>query len=593
MTSDRSPSALGVVRHFRTEWRRIGKVTLVAALGAQCEAAALVLIVPLAASVAGESGPLSESLGPLDLDRSAATLTVVVVGCLVGAMLFNLLGAWMRARITVAYELEHRNRLMDAFAHADHETQVGDRVARLDSVFDFVGTVAGGLAALGAGAKAVLNLLVFVVIAFFLDYRGALLIAGAGIGLTAVLRPVVLRAKGYTARIAEIGIEYRQELLEAGRMMRELVVFSAAEAYLERMKEIGVRFGRVKTRGGFLSSLTTPLYQYLGMMLIVVVLAIAQVVEVVDVAAMAAISLLLLRSFSYGQQVQGAYQTLVQTAPYIRIVEELSARYAAHRRDAGALVLETVQRLELSGVSYSYDGRHDALASVSLTLHRGEIVGIVGPSGSGKSTLSQILLRLRRPTAGTLLANGVPAEDHTLASWYRHVSLVPQEPRLLHGTVAENIRMFDPRVGRDEIVAAARAAGIDDVIDALSDGYDTLVGPSFRDLSGGQVQRIGIARALARNAGVIVLDEPTSALDVHSEARIQETLEGLRGRALVVIIAHRLSTLSICDRIVVLDGGRLETTGSLMAVYEASPFFRAAVEAGTLDLGTGAPQPST
>src|SRR5439155_26442114 len=128
---------------------------------------------------------------------------------------------------------------------------------------------------------------------------------------------------------------------------------------------------------------------------------------------------------------------------------------------------------------------------------------------------------------------------------------------------------LNPSLAFDDVVAAAKAANVQQVIESLDNGYDTLIGPAFRDLSGGQIQRIGIARALARGADVLVLDEPTSALDVHSEAVIQETVQSLRDNALVIIIAHRLSTLSICDRIMVLREGELESIGSLAAVAES------------------------
>jgi ABC-type multidrug transport system fused ATPase/permease subunit len=139
------------------------------------------------------------------------------------------------------------------------------------------------------------------------------------------------------------------------------------------------------------------------------------------------------------------------------------------------------------------------------------------------------------------------------------------------------------------VIEAAKAAGINDVIEALEHGYETRIGPAFRDLSGGQIQRIGIARALARGARVLVLDEPTSALDVHSEVVIQTTLESLREHALVLIIAHRLSTLSICDRIIVLRDGQVETMGTLADVSESSDFFRRALDAGTLEIGEAMP----
>jgi ATP-binding cassette, subfamily B, bacterial len=257
----------------------------------------------------------------------------------------------------------------------------------------------------------------------------------------------------------------------------------------------------------------------------------------------------------------------------------------------GHIPLEAVQRLDLEDVGFSYDGELQALDGVSGTLHIGEVVGIVGPSGSGKSTLSQLLLRLRQPTRGRIVVDGVSASEFTLASWYRCVSLVPQDPLLFHASVADNIAFLDKSIKREDIVVAAQEAGIHEVIESLDQGYDTLIGPAFRDLSGGQIQRIGIARALVRKPKILVLDEPTSALDVHSEGVIQSSLEALRGRVLVVVIAHRLSTLSICDRIMVLRQGRVETMGTLEDVSVRSDFFRRAIDAGTLEINTPDQQP--
>jgi ABC-type multidrug transport system fused ATPase/permease subunit len=323
------------------------------------------------------------------------------------------------------------------------------------------------------------------------------------------------------------------------------------------------------------------------MLLVVVALAAAQGLRSVDITAFGAIALLVLRSLSYGQQLQNAYQSLIDCTPYIEKLEEMRADFVRHETRDGTITLESVHRLDLEQVRFSYDGEVDALAGVSASFTVGEMVGIVGPSGGGKSTLSQMILRLREPTEGAVYVNRMPAGEYTLASWYRHVSLVPQDPRLLHASISDNIAFLDPAIDRAQVVAAAKAAGLHDVIEALDDGYETMVGPAFRDLSGGQIQRIGIARALARGAQILVLDEPTSALDVHSEQVIQETLESLRGKVLVMIIAHRLSTLSICDRIVVLQSGRIETMGSLSEVSERSEFFRRALDAGTLEIGVG------
>jgi ABC-type multidrug transport system fused ATPase/permease subunit len=399
------------------------------------------------------------------------------------------------------------------------------------------------------------------------------------------------RTKRYSKALSTGLITYGQELTEATRMARDVRVFYAGDPIRARLTKLSRRLAKLRQRAGFINGITSPAYQYLALLLLVGALGVAQGVKSLDLTVFGAIALLLLRSMSFGQQLQNAYQSYIDCIPYVEKLENMRALYASHATRDGVVALEAVHRLDLEDLRYSYDGEVDALAGVSASFHVGEIVGIVGPSGSGKSTLSQLILRLREPTGGSISVNGTPVTEFTLASWYRHVSLVPQDPRLLHASVAENIAFLDPSITRDRVVEAAKSASVHDVIEMLERGYDTPVGPAFRDLSGGQIQRVGIARALARGADVLVLDEPTSALDIHSEAMIQATLESLRGHAMVLIIAHRLSTLSICDRILVLRDGEVETLGSLSDVSERSDFFRRALEAGTLEIGTPEPGP--
>src|SRR5262249_29742569 len=162
---------------------------------------------------------------------------------------------------------------------------------------------------------------------------------------------------------------------------------------------------------------------------------------------------------------QSAYQSFLDCSPYVGKLEEMRAIYVANQTVDGTIPLEAVRRLDLQDVSFSYDGEVQALDDVSATFHLGEIVGVVGPSGSGKSTLSQLLLRLRQPTRGSIVVDGEPASEFTLASWYRVVSLVPQDPLLFHATVAENIAFLDSAIQRDDIVEAAKAAGLHEVIE--------------------------------------------------------------------------------------------------------------------------------
>jgi ABC-type multidrug transport system fused ATPase/permease subunit len=215
-----------------------------------------------------------------------------------------------------------------------------------------------------------------------------------------------------------------------------------------------------------------------------------------------------------------------------------------------------------------------ALHDVSFQVADRESIGVVGPSGAGKSTLVQVLLGLREPDSGSYLVHEEPANSYSLEEWTRAFSYVPQEPRMLQGTVADNIRFFRSLDDAD-VERAARLAYIHDDITAWPNGYQTPV--AQRALSGGERQRLCLARALAGNPSVLVLDEPTSALDPRSESLVQETLAELNDRLTLFIIAHRFSTLRHCDRTIVLKDGRLEAFGPPDELIQSNDFYRKAL----------------
>jgi subfamily B ATP-binding cassette protein MsbA len=213
---------------------------------------------------------------------------------------------------------------------------------------------------------------------------------------------------------------------------------------------------------------------------------------------------------------------------------------------------------------FRYAGaEREALAGVDLTIAPGQTVALVGPSGGGKTTLANLLPRFHRPTAGRILLDGIDLEDLTLASLRANVALVSQDVVLFDDTVAANIAYGALRgVDRAEIEAAARAAHAHDFILAMPQGYDTPIGENGIRLSGGQRQRLAIARAILKDAPVLILDEATSALDSESERQVQAALEALMQGRTTLVIAHRLSTVENADRIVVLSHGQIAESGS-------------------------------
>jgi subfamily B ATP-binding cassette protein MsbA len=229
----------------------------------------------------------------------------------------------------------------------------------------------------------------------------------------------------------------------------------------------------------------------------------------------------------------------------------------------GALALGALRgRIVFEGVSFAYRSGGPVLSDIDLAIEPGQLVALVGASGAGKSSLVNLVPRLYDVTAGRVVVDGHDVRTVTRASLRAHLGIVPQQTMLFRGTIAENIAYARPAASRDEIVAAAVAANADRFIAELDAGYDTQVGERGAKLSGGQAQRIAIARAILRDPRILILDEATSSLDSASEALVQEALERLMAGRTCLVIAHRLSTILNADRIVVLDAGRIVETGT-------------------------------
>ncbi|MBO4625698.1 MAG: ABC transporter ATP-binding protein, partial [Alphaproteobacteria bacterium] len=233
----------------------------------------------------------------------------------------------------------------------------------------------------------------------------------------------------------------------------------------------------------------------------------------------------------------------------------------ADKPDAKSMRINRAPSIDFDNVSFGY-GDRGVLKQFDLHIKPGEKIGIVGLSGAGKSTLCNLILRMYDVDGGAVLVNGVDIRDVKQDSLRQHIAYVPQESVLFNRTILENIRYARPHASRSEVITAAKRAHIHEFVMSLPNGYDTLVGNRGIKLSGGQRQRIAIARALLKNAPILVLDEATSALDSQNELFIQKSLKMVMNKKTTIAIAHRLSTLRNMDRIVVMSHGRIVESGA-------------------------------
>ena len=259
-------------------------------------------------------------------------------------------------------------------------------------------------------------------------------------------------------------------------------------------------------------------------------------------------------------------------ASYGRIHELMSTRSSIVD---GAIVKNGFdQSLAFKDVSFAY-GEHVALRNINIEIKKGEFVALIGPSGSGKSTLTDLILRIHDPGTGEIRVDGINLKDARLKEYLHTYGVVPQESILFHDTIRENIRYGRKYITESDIENAAQIANAHDFIMQLPDQYDTVVGDRGMRLSGGERQRIAIARAVAHKPQVLIFDEATSSLDAASERAVQGAIDSLVTKTTAIVIAHRLSTVTNADRIIVLNQGEVEAIGTSEELLETSPTYRA------------------
>ncbi|MBQ9600256.1 MAG: ATP-binding cassette domain-containing protein, partial [Clostridia bacterium] len=227
----------------------------------------------------------------------------------------------------------------------------------------------------------------------------------------------------------------------------------------------------------------------------------------------------------------------------------------------------------LKNVTYSYDGEKNALDGVSLTINAGQTVALVGPSGGGKTTLASIVSRFFDPQEGRVLIGGVDIKEIPKELLMNTVSFVFQSSSLIKDTVLENVRLSNPQATREEAINALNAAQCADIIEKLPNGIDTVIGADGVYLSGGEQQRIAIARAILKNAPIIILDEATAFADPDNEQKVQAALSKLSEGKTVIMIAHRLSTVANTDCIYVLADGKIAESGTRDELIEKNGIF--------------------
>jgi subfamily B ATP-binding cassette protein MsbA len=400
---------------------------------------------------------------------------------------------------------------------------------------------------------------------FWLNWKLTLVIIVLAPVIAFVVRITAQRLKRLINQNQTLNAELTQTIEETTRAQQVIKIFGGQQYEAKRFEQRSERLRGFMLRVASTSATTEPITQFINSLSVsvIIMIALAQAgdasMTVGGFASFITAMLMTLTPLKHLAAVNGPLQRgLAAGSTVFGIID------ADPERETGVELRERASgKLDFEHVSFSYPNQKQAaLSDISLNIAPGETIALVGMSGGGKTTLVNLVPEFFVPTEGRILLDGQPISDIALTSLRAQMAMVSQHVVLFDDTVAANIAYGDPNPNRQKIEEAARAAHLADVIVNLPEAYETLIGDNGMRLSGGQRQRLAIARAIYKNAPILILDEATSALDTESERAVQLALDTLMKNRTTLVIAHRLSTIEHANRIVVLQEGRITEIGS-------------------------------
>lgn len=512
-------------------------------------------------------------------DTLNTAIVAVLVICLVASLAtycrFYLM-TWLGERVSADIRQQVFTHLLTLPPTFYAKTRTGEVISRFTSDSTVLQTVIGM-----SLSMAIRSVITFVGSLILMAITSPLLTLCVLLAVPAVLLPIRLlapRVRRYAKlsqdKVADIGANVDQSLHEIRTVQAYTAERAEAEAFGQRVEAaMDTARQRIHYR-----SLLIGTIMALSLSAIIVIAWVGARQVFAGSMSMGELSAFLFYAVMAGGSVATISEVIGEVQRGVGASERLLQLLASRPGiDAGTQVLPVTRQpptIEFTDVGFHYPDSTPLFTHLNLQVAAGETVALVGPSGAGKSTLFHLLLRFYQPQQGRITFNGQSIDQFTLNSLRQQIAIVTQEPVVFATTVLENIRYGNSHATDDDIRAAAKAAFAHEFIDQLPQRYDTELGERGVRLSGGQRQRIAIARAILADRPVLLLDEATSALDANSERRVQQALNRLMQGRTTLVIAHRLATVQHADRIVVMDKGKITSTGSHDELIENDTLYR-------------------
>lgn len=502
----------------------------------------------------------------------------LVVGAFVCTSVLSFSGSfgmqWISQHVITSLRLQMYNKMLHLPQSEYDKHSTGYYISKL--TFDIAQLMAVSSMTLVSIIKDSAMIIGLIAVMFVSSWKITLLVFLMAPVLFFVLRYVSKRLRGIARRMQGHMGEFNHILEEGIRGQKEVKLFDAYERMDSRFSEVNKHLRQLNMKSLVASQIASPISQVFLVLFIAVVIWYASnqaSSDEITIGSFLSLLAAMVGMLTPIKRLVSVNEALQRGAAGAESVFEILD--ADTEPDDGRVVLDKVQgKLSFNDVKFQYESSNEqALKGISLEIEPRETVALVGASGSGKSTFANLLSRFYIPTEGTISLDNVDIQDITLSNYRSYIGYVGQNVILFADTIAKNISFGNDHFTREEIERAAKYANASHFIEALPEGYDTIIGENGAKLSGGQRQRIAIARALLKDAPILIFDEATSSLDNESEYAIQKALKILSADKTTIIIAHRLSTIEHADKIVVFNHGEIVEIGNHQALLEKNGYY--------------------
>src|SRR3989344_471467 len=476
----------------------------------------------------------------------------------------SLAGQYIVARTAANYEKNKRIELFQALLASSWPYLSRQKLGNLDQILiTDLGYVTGLFSHLSFSFFIVVNFLVYSFLVWNISSLVAALAFAFGILVLIFFKPLFSKTKRAAADTGSRYKELSHFINENILNMKAIKSFSVEMAVYQKGLDYFNQLKKLRMKSELLYGFTSVILQPVGIFFIIGAFIFLYKTASFQIASFAVIVYAINKVFVNIQAIQSEAHLLNSRIPYLNTTLGYQDEALAYKEeDKGRQPFVFNHKFELQHVAFAYGSGQLVLEDVNFAVSEGEMVGLVGASGVGKTTIVDLLLRLLKPQKGDLLLDGRSVEEISLKEWRINIGYVSQDIFLINVTILNNIKFYKDSLDMEDVVEAAQMANIYDFIKNLPQQFETIVGERGVRLSGGEKQRLVLARVLVRKPKILILDEATSALDNESEMLIQKSIEALRGKVTIIAIAHRLSTILDFDKVLVLDSGKIIEQGT-------------------------------